>query len=87
MKKFILSMATLALIFGVSGLAQADGCYICKGGGYVKHSGSDDASKRKAAKNCGCEISGTRSSCDAANLKILCTVKKETQDKFKLAQK
>lgn len=75
------------LMFGIVSSALADGCYICSGGSYVKYSGSDDQSKRDAAKKCGCTVSGTRSSCDAANLTILCSVKADTTDEtLKLAK-
>ena len=75
-----LKTLTLALaLIGTSGAALADGCYTCEGGDYVQFSGSDDQSKRKAAEDCGCKIVGTRSSCDAANLTILCTVANESQ--------
>ena len=70
----------LALAFGASaGDLRADGCYICAGqpNTYVKFTGSDSGAKRTAAKNCGCTVSGTRGSCNAANFKILCTVMKE----------
>ena len=45
----------------------ADGCYTCKGGGYVKYKGDDTFAKRKDAKeNFKCEVSGTSSSCSNA---------------------
>jgi hypothetical protein len=55
---------------------KADGCYICGGqsGTYVKFTGSDNFEKRKEAEKCGCKISGTTSSCNAANYTILCSV-------------
>lgn len=83
-KTLIVFGVSFALLMG-SLPAFADGCYICKGGSYVKFSGSDDQSKRKQAKNCGCEITGTRGSCDAANLKVLCTVQVDQNENVKLA--
>lgn len=86
MKKVMIILAITAFVFiGYSMQAQADGCYICKGGSYVKFSGTDNADKRKAAKACGCAIGGTRGSCDAANLKILCSVENQTEEVLKLA--
>lgn len=86
MKKLILSMASLVLLTLVFATpARADLCYICEGGSYVKVNGSDTQDKRKAAKACGCKITGTRGSCDAANLKVLCTVKKPVDEKLKVA--
>lgn len=87
MRPFLFGLASLLMLLITPTSAHADGCFICKDGSYVKYSGSDNATKRKAAKNCGCEISGTRSSCDAANLKILCSVRREQQEKVNLAQK
>lgn len=88
MKKILLTVFAVSLFsFGLSGSAKADGCYICSGGSYVKFSGSDTQEKRKKAKACGCNIGGTRGSCNAANLKILCSVKKEQKEAFKLAMK
>ena len=83
----IVTLAVLGLML-TANLAQASGCYICSGGSYVKFSGSDSQAKRKAAKACGCKISGTKSSCNAGNLKILCSVKKDANDNlFKVSKK
>lgn len=85
MKKLVIvTLAVLGLML-TANLAQAGGCYICSGGSYVKFSGSDSQAKRKAAKACGCKIGGTKSSCDAANNKILCSVKKESKEKLYLS--
>lgn len=77
--KLILGAAALSgalLISGAAGDLRADGCYICSGQSntYVKFTGNDNGAKRAAAKNCGCTVSGTTGSCNAANYKILCTV-------------
>jgi len=86
MKKLIYLVGFIVATFFFVGTAQADGCYQCQEGGYVKYSGSDNATNRKAAAACGCTINGTRSSCNAANLKILCTVQADTKkDNIKLA--
>lgn len=63
-------------IFFMISPANADGCYICQGqpGTYVRFTGSDDFAKRKKAEACGCRVGGTTSTCNAANLKILCEV-------------
>ena len=86
MKKMLFAALPLFVIsLGFSGTANADGCYICKGGSYVKFSDKDTQDKRKKAKACGCEISGTRSECSASNLKILCSVKYDKDSPYKLA--
>lgn len=85
MKKILSLAALAALILSYAAPAMADGCYMCSGGTYVQYSGSDDATKRKAAKACGCEITGTRGDCSAANLKVLCSVQNESDDSMKLA--
>lgn len=66
----------LGAILTLPASIQADGCYICQGSAntYVKFSGTDSFDKRKEAEKCGCKVSGTTSSCNAANFKILCTV-------------
>lgn len=88
MKKiFITSVAFVGLMLSFATNVQADGCYICSGGTYVKYTGSDDQDKRKAAKACGCQVSGTRGDCSAANLKVLCTVQNEIDESLKLACK
>lgn len=77
MKTVILAVMAMALAAPLALTSlSADGCYICRGqsGTYVKFTGSDTFDKRKAAKNCGCEVGGTTGSCSAANYKILCTV-------------
>lgn len=63
--------------------AQSDGCYICQGQPYtyVKFSGKDDWDKRNRAEACGCKVSGTTASCDAANYKILCEIPADTSDR------
>lgn len=65
-------------------VAQADGCYLCSGGGYVQFAGDDTFEKRQKAKSdFGCEVSGTTSSCsnpkgqvswlrDTANATVAC---------------
>ncbi|MDH5680576.1 MAG: hypothetical protein OEZ36_03245 [Spirochaetota bacterium] len=50
------------------------GCYTCRGGSYVKYRGSDTWQNRKKAKALGCDVTGTTSSCDAGNNKVLGTV-------------
>jgi len=86
MQKVMIILVVLAFVLvGYSMNAQADGCYICSGGSYVKYSGGDNADKRKAAKACGCKITGTRGSCDAGNLKILCSVQGQNEEILKLA--
>ncbi len=80
MKKLLVSTGALIfclfMIVEYSTAKDYTGCYICKGksGTYVKYRGSDDFSKRKKARNLGCEVGGTSGSCDAANYKILGTV-------------
>lgn len=68
---------------------RADGCYICSGqpNTYVKYSGDDSGAKRTAAQNCGCTVSGTTSSCNAANYKILCTVQAQVPNQSLMAVK
>ncbi|MBX7148581.1 hypothetical protein K1X76_05800 [bacterium] len=85
MKKVLLMLAVGFIVAGYSTLAKADGCYICSGGSYVKYSGDDTQEKRKAAKECGCQVSGTRGECDAANLTILCSVQNEKEETMKVA--
>ncbi len=68
---FFLGTATPAV-------AESGGCYICQGQKehtYVKFEGKDTWGKRKQAEACGCKVSGTTASCDAANYTILCEVK------------
>lgn len=76
LKRLSLAFALLAALLFSAQILLADGCYICKGksGSYVKFKGSDTFDKRKKAKDCGCDVGGTTSSCNAANYKILCTV-------------
>ena len=85
MKKITLILGLVLITSFYAGSSKADGCYICAGGSYVKYSGSDNQDKRKAAKACGCTVSGTRGSCDAANLKILCSVENETNQSTNIA--
>ena len=87
MRSLITTIAALTMVLTLAGTAPAfaDGCYICSGGSYVKYTGGDTQDKRNKAKDCGCQISGTRSSCDAANLKVLCTVVKDSTAADKLA--
>ena len=85
MKKLIFGFLVMMTFAGTSLPALADGCYICSGGSYVKYSGQDNGDKRKAAKQCGCEVSGTRGDCSAANLKVLCSVKAEEDTSYKIA--
>ena len=64
MKKYLLMFVLVALPMMASSIAQADGCFLCSGGGYVKYTGDDTFDKRKKAKEeFGCEVSGTTSSC------------------------
>ena len=64
MKKLIASVFGLVIAFAGVYYAYADGCYLCKGGGYVKYRGSDTFRKRKQAKKkCNCKVTGTTSSC------------------------
>lgn len=87
MKKIIFLLAAFSLI-NFSAPAFADSCYICNGGeAYVPFSGTDDSTKRKAAEQCGCKVTGTRGDCSAANLKKLCSVANEIEAIFKLAKK
>lgn len=87
MKRLVLSLMCVVALAGIARPAFADGCYICSGGdGYVKYTGEDNQDKRKAAKACGCQVSGTRGDCSAANLKIMCTVENEKDESVKLAQ-
>ncbi len=54
----------LAMMAGISGVAYADGCYLCQGGGYVAFTGDDTFEKRRDAKEkFGCVVQGTTSSC------------------------
>lgn len=88
MKIFGLACLAGALVLSGAGAdLQADGCYICSGQSntYVKFTGNDDGAKRAAAKNCGCTVAGTTSSCNAANYKILCTVLKEKDQQAQIA--
>ena len=88
MKKILFLALTMCTMAVTIQPAFADGCYICRGNpvSYVKYTGTDNQDKRKAAKNCGCDVGGTRGSCDAANLKVLCTVQTESQDHIKFSQ-
>jgi hypothetical protein len=89
MKKILLTLSVFGLVFvGFNSTAFADGCYQCKRGGYVKYTGSDNAKARKAAKDKhDCQVNATRSSCNAANLKVHGTVTGsiETDESLKLA--
>jgi hypothetical protein len=63
-KKLAAILLGLAMMGGGAHLAYADGCYMCKEGGYVRYRGSDTfAKRRKAKKKCGCTVTGTTSSC------------------------
>lgn len=87
MKKLVLIVLIMFVVtLGYLNSAQADGCYICKGGSYVAYTGDDTQDKRKAAQACGCEIGGTRGDCSAANLTVLCTVENEEPTDDKVAQ-
>lgn len=87
MKKIILGLVLVSTLFGVTGKVYADGCYMCNGGeSFVKYSGDDNQDKRKAAAECGCKVTGTRGDCSAANLKVLCSVKADVNDPYKIAQ-
>lgn len=71
MQKFAAIVFGALIFIGGAEFVRADGCYMCKGGGYVKYRGSDTFKKRKEAKKkCNCTVTGTTSSC--ANPK--CTV-------------
>ncbi len=86
MKKIIF-LLTAVILFNISMPVLADSCYICNGGeAYVPFSGTDDSTKRKAAEQCGCKVTGTRGDCSAANLKKLCSVENEIKAIFKLAK-
>lgn len=42
----------------------ADGCYLCKEGGYIRYTGPDTFPKRKKAKEqFGCTVNGTAGIC------------------------
>lgn len=84
--KNIVLFALILSVLSYSSAAFADGCYMCSGGSYVKYSGTDDQTKRKAAQACGCTITGTRGECDAANLTVLCSVKIEKTENVKVAK-
>ena len=62
-----ISMIMFFLVFffslGTAGGLRADGCYLCKGGGYVRYAGSDTFNKRKKAEKIGCRVTGTTGSC------------------------
>lgn len=84
-KRLPVVLTLFVISLGFAGPATADGCYMCKGGSFVKFSDRDTQDKRKKAKACGCDITGTRSSCNASNLKILCSVKIDKDSPFKFA--
>ena len=75
MKKVTVLICLFSLIsILVTNKVYADGCYICRGGSYVKFKGDDSEEKRKDASKCGCRVVGTQNPCDEKKVKILCTV-------------
>lgn len=64
MKKLMAAMIAAALLAPI-GVAFADGCFMCEGGGYVKYKGDDTFAKRKEAEEkYDCKVSGTTGSCN-----------------------
>ena len=75
MKKVTVLICLFSLIsILVTNKVYADGCYICRGGSYVKFKGDDSEEKRKDASKCGCRVVGTQNPCDEKKVKILCAI-------------
>ncbi|MBI2343566.1 MAG: hypothetical protein HYV02_04460 [Deltaproteobacteria bacterium] len=63
-RQWIAGVVGMVLVCGWGGMAMADGCYLCEGGGYVTYTGDDTFARRKKAKEqFGCVVVGTTSSC------------------------
>ncbi len=78
MAKVITLVLSLLIIVTFVSQVQADGCYICESGKYVKYKGDDKENKRRDAATCGCRVMGTMNPCKVKADKILCSVKNET---------
>ena len=80
-----MGICLVAFIGGFTPLAQAGGCYLCSGGGYVQFTGDDTFDKRKKAESqFGCKVSGTTSSCNGAKGTVS---QKQSFETKKLSQK
>jgi hypothetical protein len=69
-------MLALTSVPVLTGVAAADGCYICRSGSscgqQCRYSGKDSWKKRQKCIKAGCKIGGTASCSTAANVKV-CT--------------
>ena len=63
-KKNVVSVVAGFTLFASALPAFADGCFICKDGGYVKYVGEDTFPlRKKAQEQLKCEVTGTVSFC------------------------
>jgi len=86
MNKYIFIILAMVIMFGVTADVQADGCFICENGQYVKYRDEETESKKREAAACGCSVVGTISPCKVKDSKVICTVMNQSVKTEKLAK-